>query len=100
MRCGHLSIKSGTNVGFGRLCAVGRVKSWPLSSGIAVKQPVVSCGIKSQTLTKVVKATVIFGKRINSSFLRKPINVSEKEAGRQIIWNDGITRSDNLVLAL
>ena len=99
MKCGHLSIKGGTNVGFGRSCAAERVKSWPLSSEIAVKRPVASFGSKSQTPTKVAKATVISGKRINLSFLKKHITVSEKEAGRLIIWNDGTTHSDNPVPA-
>jgi len=100
MKCGHLSINDGTNVGFGQLCAVERVKSWPLSSEIAVNQPVANFGSKSLAPTKVVAATVISGKRINSSFPQKRINVLEKEAGRQIIWNDGTTHSDNPVLVL
>jgi IS1 family transposase len=60
---------------------------------------IASFGNKSPKPTKVVKATATSGKRINLSFLKKHINVSEKEAGRQIIWNDGTTRSDNPVLA-
>ena len=99
MKCGHLSIKGGTNVGFGQLCAAERVKLWLLSSGIAVKRLVASFGSKSQAPTKVVEATVTSGKRINLFSLRKPINVLEKEAGRPIIWNDGTTHSDNPVLA-
>jgi len=98
MKCGHLSMKDGTNAGFGRLCAAELVKLWPLSSEIAVKQPVVSFGSKSQAPTKAAKATAISGKRINSSFLQKRINVLEKEVGRPIIWNDGTTHLDNPVL--
>ena len=99
MKCGHLSMNDGTNAGFGRSCAAERVKSWPLSSGIAVKQPVASFGSKFQTPTKVAKATVTSGKRINLSFQKKRIIVLVKEAGRQIIWNVGITLSDNPVHA-
>ena len=99
MKCGHLSMKDGTNAGFGQSCAVELVKSWPSSLEIAVKQPVASFGSKSQVPIKVVKATVTSGKRINSSSPKIPITVLEKEAGRRIIWNDGITRSDSPVLA-
>ena len=98
MKCGQLSMKDGTNAGFGQSCAVELVKSWPSSLEIAVKQPVASFGSKSQAPIKVVKATVTSGMRINSSFLQKRINVLEKEAGRRIIWNDGTTHLDNPVL--
>ena len=93
-------MKGGTNVGFGRLCVAAHVKSWFLSSGIAVKQPVVSFGNKSLQPTKVVKVTVTSGKLIDSSFLKKHINVLVKEAGRPIIWKVGTTHLDNLVTAL
>ena len=93
-------MKDGTNAGFGQSCVAELVKSWPLSSGIAVKQAVASFGIKSQQPTKVVKVTVTSGKLIDSSFLKKHINVLVKEAVRQITWNDGTTHSDNPVLAL
>ena len=90
-------MKDGTNAGFGRSCADERVKSWPLSSGIAVKRAVASFGIKSQQPTKVVKVTVTSGKLIKSSFRKKLISVSAKAAVKLIIWNVGTTLSDNPV---
>ena len=97
MKCGHLFTKDGTNAGFGQSCVVEHAKSWPWSSGIVAKQPAVNFGNKFHQPIKLAKATAIFGKRINSSFLKKHMSALARAAGRQTTWSVGITPYGNQV---
>ena len=91
MNCGHLSMNDGTNAGCGRSCAAALAKLWRLSSQIAARQAVASCGSRFHKPTKVAKAIAISGKPISSSFRKRRMNVLAKAAGRQITWNVGST---------
>ena len=90
MKCGHLSKKDGTNVGYGQSCAVELVKSWRLCSEIAARRAVANCGSKSLPLTKVARATVTSGKPINSFFLLRRMSALARAADKPITWNVGI----------
>jgi hypothetical protein len=59
---------------------------------IEVKVLAANFGNKFQKPIKLAKVTVIFGKHIKLSFLKRPMSVLAKKVDRQIIWNVGITR--------
>ena len=98
MKCGHLSTKDGTNAGCGRSCAVALVKSWPLLSVIAARRVAASSGSKFHKRIRLARVTAISGKLINLSFLKRPMRVLAKAAGRQTTWSVGITPWGNRVL--
>ncbi len=82
--CGPLSMCAGTNAGCGRSCVTARAQSWRLSSEIAARPPVASCGRRSHRPT-------------NLSFRKRRMSVLAKAVGRRITWNVAITPWDKLV---
>ena len=91
MKCGHLSMKDGTNAGSGRSCVAGLAKSWHLSSVIAARQPAVNFGNKFHRPIGFAKAIAISGKPTSSSFRKRRMSVLAKAAGRPTTWSVGTT---------